>query len=246
MPRASDSPRYRASDSAGLLTWASDPEGPNAWASDPTEGGDAGWPQVAGAATDSPPNPATDPAPEWDAQAWGANDRLSTLSTAIGLAAALDAFCAAKAAEGLSPRTIVWYRMIGERLARRFGPERPVDALTPPELRTWLVELRASLSPMSVAGYTGAGERRVTWDASGDRPAASRGARRRRGEVRVPRRTCPPAGRRLSRGRWPAPAEMLEPPSQAAHEAWQAGRTIQCRRSGPCSCHQAANLPKSS
>ncbi len=143
MPRASDSPRYRASDSAGLLTWASDP----------TEGGDAGWPQVAKAATDSPPNPATDPAPEWDARAWGANDRISTLSTAIGLAAALDAFCAAKAAEGLSPRTIVWYRMIGERLARRFGPERPVDALTPPELRTWLVELRASLSPMSVAGY---------------------------------------------------------------------------------------------
>lgn len=43
--------------------------------------------------------------------------------------------------------------MIGKRLARRFGPERPVDALTPPELRRWLVELRASLSPMSVAGY---------------------------------------------------------------------------------------------
>jgi integrase len=69
------------------------------------------------------------------------------------LAAALDAFCAGKAAEGLSPRTIVWYRMIGERLVARFGPDRPVDALTPPELRAWLVELRGTLSPMSVAGY---------------------------------------------------------------------------------------------
>lgn len=29
----------------------------------------------------------------------------------------------------------------------------PVDALTPPELRAWLVELRATLSPMNVAGH---------------------------------------------------------------------------------------------
>lgn len=71
----------------------------------------------------------------------------------MGLGAALDAFCAGKAAEGLSPRSIVWYRMIGERLVGRFGAARPVDTLTPPELRAWLVELRATLSPMSVAGY---------------------------------------------------------------------------------------------
>ena len=71
----------------------------------------------------------------------------------IGLAAALEAFCAGKAAEGLSPRSIVWYRMIGERLVGRLGAERAVDSLTPTELRTWLVELRATLSPMSVAGY---------------------------------------------------------------------------------------------
>jgi integrase/recombinase XerD len=105
------------------------------------------------AATDSPRNSATDPAPEWGGRAWGATDRISTLTDPIGLAAALDTFCAGKAAEGLSPRTITWYRMIGERLVRRFGAERPVDALNPAELRAWLVELRATLSPMSVAGY---------------------------------------------------------------------------------------------
>ncbi len=153
MPRASDSPGYRASDSASLPTWASDPSGPDAWASDPERGSDVGWMDAAGAATDSPPNPATDPAPEWDGRAWGATDRIRSLPSAIGLAAALETFCAAKAAEGLSPRSIVWYRMIGERLVVRFGAARPVDALTPPELRAWLVELRATLSPMSVAGY---------------------------------------------------------------------------------------------
>ena len=104
-------------------------------------------------ATDWNPDPATDPAPEWDGRAWGATDRVSTLSHAIGLGAALDAFCVGKAAEGLSSRSIVWYRMIGERLVGRFGAERPVDALTLPELRAWLVELRATLSPTSVAGY---------------------------------------------------------------------------------------------
>jgi len=80
-------------------------------------------------------------------------DSAQSLSTSIGLAAALDAFCAGKQAEGLSPRSIVWYRMIGERLAARFGDERPVDSLTPGELRAWLVELRATLAPISVAGY---------------------------------------------------------------------------------------------
>jgi site-specific recombinase XerD len=153
MPRASDSPRYRASDSTSVATWASDHSGPDAWASDPERGTDAGWADAAGRATDSPPNRATDPAPEWGGRAWGATDRISTLTSEIGLAAALDAFCAGKAAEGLSPRSIVWYRMIGERLVARFGADRPVDALTAGELRAWLVELRVSLSPMSVAGY---------------------------------------------------------------------------------------------
>ena len=71
--------------------------------------------------------PATDPAAEWDGRAWGATDRIRSLPPAIGLGAALDAFCAGKAAEGLSPRSIVWYRMIGERLVGRFSAARPVD-----------------------------------------------------------------------------------------------------------------------
>ena len=172
MPRASDSPRNRASDSASLLTWASDPEGPNAWASDPEHGYDAGWPAVTGAATDSSHNRATDPAPAWDGRAWGATDRISSLPSAIGLGAALDAFCAGKAAEGLSPRSITWYRMIGERLAGRFGADRPVDALTPPELRAWLVELRATLArwPKSHDCLSGARRRKTAGTAASARP----------------------------------------------------------------------------
>lgn len=153
MPRASDSPAYRASDYQAPTTWASDPAGPDAWASDPDGRLEEGWPAPTERATDSYPHPATDPAPEPDAQAWGATDPIRSLTRTIGLAAALEAFCAGKAAEGLSPRSIVWYRMIGQRLVGRFGAERPVDTLTPTELRTWLVELRATLSPMSVAGY---------------------------------------------------------------------------------------------
>ena len=36
----------------------------------------------------------------------------SATSLAIGLSAAADFFCAAKAAEGSSPRTVEWYQMI--------------------------------------------------------------------------------------------------------------------------------------
>jgi site-specific recombinase XerD len=71
----------------------------------------------------------------------------------IGLGAATDLFCAAKAAEGASPRTVEWYRMILVRAVRRFGAARPVDAVPAAELRAWLLELRASLSPESIAGY---------------------------------------------------------------------------------------------
>ncbi len=153
MPRASDTPRRRASDSAPRPTWASDPELAATWASDPaliarpdTRAPDA-------AAPDTPRGAATDRDPSWDLRAWPATDPNQVLPSALGLASALEAFCAGKAAEGLSPRSITWYRMIGERLTSRFGAERPVDSLTPPELRAWLVELRATLSPMSVAGY---------------------------------------------------------------------------------------------
>jgi hypothetical protein len=72
---------------------------------------------------------------------------------AIGLGAAADFFCAAKAAEGASPRTVEWYQMILVRAVRRFGEARPVDAIPAAELRAWLLELRATLAPESIAGY---------------------------------------------------------------------------------------------
>jgi site-specific recombinase XerD len=72
---------------------------------------------------------------------------------AIGIGAAAGFFCAAKAAEGASPRTVEWYRMILIRAVRRFGEARPVDAIPATELRAWLLELRSSLAPESVAGY---------------------------------------------------------------------------------------------
>jgi len=69
------------------------------------------------------------------------------------LGRAVELFLAAKAAEGASPRTIEWYRMILVRLVRAIGSERAVDGLDPAELRAWLVELRTTLAPVSVAGY---------------------------------------------------------------------------------------------
>ena len=72
---------------------------------------------------------------------------------AIGIGAATDFFCAAKAAEGASPRTVEWYRMILIRAVRRFGDPQPVDAITAADLRAWLLELRSTLAPESIAGY---------------------------------------------------------------------------------------------
>jgi hypothetical protein len=60
----------------------------------------------------------------------------------IGLGAAVDLFCAAKAAERASPRTTEWYRMILIRAVRRFGDMRPVEAIPAAELRAWLLEWR--------------------------------------------------------------------------------------------------------
>jgi site-specific recombinase XerD len=71
----------------------------------------------------------------------------------LTLGLAVELFLAAKAAEGASPRTIEWYRMILVRLVRAIGHERTVDGLDPAELRAWLVELRTTLAPVSVAGY---------------------------------------------------------------------------------------------
>lgn len=190
MARASDSPGNRASDYQGPSTWASDPEALDAWASDPDWSLDEVAPGETGAATDSQRYPPTDPRLEPDGRAWGATDPVRSLTSAIGLRAALEAFCAGKAAEGLSPRSIVWYRMIGERLVRHFGAERPVDAITPPELRAWLVELRATLSPMSVAGYVRGLRALGNWLAN-DGLAAAR-ALRALANPRVPRRVIEP------------------------------------------------------
>lgn len=79
------------------------------------------WPATVDQATDSNRDPATDPAPGWGGRAWEATDRISTLTDAMGLGAALEALCAGKSADGLSRRSITWYRMIGERLIGRFG-----------------------------------------------------------------------------------------------------------------------------
>ena len=72
---------------------------------------------------------------------------------AVSLGAAVDLFLAARAAEGASPRTVEWYRYITGRAVRRFGPGRPLDGVGAPELRAWLLELRETLSPESIAGY---------------------------------------------------------------------------------------------
>lgn len=142
-------------------------------------------------ATDSRSDPATDPVFGPRPGAWGATDPTQTLPTsAIGLGSALDAFCAGKAAEGLSPRTITWYRMIGERLIGRFGATRPVDTLTPTELRAWLVELRATLAPISVAGYVRGLRVLGNWLAA-DGLAAAR-ALRGLARPRVPRKLIEP------------------------------------------------------
>jgi hypothetical protein len=59
-------------------------------------------------------------------------------------------FLGAKAAEGASPKTITWYRMILMRAVAAFAADHPVDRLTGPDLRAWLVELRTTLAPLSV------------------------------------------------------------------------------------------------
>ena len=76
----------------------------------------------------------------------------------MGLGAAVELFLAVRAAEGASPRTIEWYRMITGRAVRRFGPERPLDGVGAPELRDWLLERRETLSPESIAGRAADGE----------------------------------------------------------------------------------------
>ncbi len=46
-----------------------------------------------------------------------------------------------------------WYRMILTRFGRAYDPNQAVDNLSAAEIRTWLLELRTTLAPVSVAGY---------------------------------------------------------------------------------------------
>lgn len=78
---------------------------------------------------------------------------LDSGSPHLSLGSAIGHFLVAKAAEGASPKTIEWYRMVLDRAARELGPQRAVDSLTPSEIRTWVLGLRGTLSPVSVAGY---------------------------------------------------------------------------------------------
>jgi hypothetical protein len=137
MARASDPSSTRASDSARVKAWAPDSELGLAWASD----------------SDSASSRASDPGDPWSRRAWAASDNSQMHTSDLGLGRAAELFCAAKDAEGLSPRTIAWYRMILDRLVARFGTEQSIDQLSPAELRTWLVELRSTLAPISTAGY---------------------------------------------------------------------------------------------
>ena len=80
----------------------------------------------------------------------GARDEWALDSPAgpLTLGAAIEHFLTAKAAEGASPKTIEWYRMVLGRAGRDLGADRSLDALTPGELRTWLIRLRETLSPI--------------------------------------------------------------------------------------------------
>ena len=71
----------------------------------------------------------------------------------ITFATAIQQFLTAKAAEGASPKTLDWYRMVLGRAGRDLGPDRPLDSFTPAEVRSWLLSLRETLAPISVAGY---------------------------------------------------------------------------------------------
>lgn len=70
---------------------------------------------------------------------------------------ALEAFLIAGRARSLSPKTLDWYRMIGERLAAyRDAQKAPagLGSLTMAEARAWVVALqRSGLAPVSVAGF---------------------------------------------------------------------------------------------
>lgn len=97
-------------------------------------------------APDSPDSGAPD---SWLSAAWAPDSDRRDLR----LGRAVDLFLTAEAAEGVSPKTIEWYRMVLGRAARDLGADRALDGLAPAELRDWLLTLRSTLAPVSVAGY---------------------------------------------------------------------------------------------
>ena len=76
-----------------------------------------------------------------------------TAPARLELGRAVEPFCEAKTAEGLSPRTIRWYRDILDRAMARFGANTELDEIGASDWRAWLVELRGHMEPVSVAGY---------------------------------------------------------------------------------------------
>ena len=96
---------------------------------------------------------APDPADLWAPDSERARTWASDSNGHLTLIQAVDLFLAAKAAEGVSPKTSTWYRMILIRLVKAFDSGRPVDGLSAPEVRAWLLGLRTTLAPVSIAGY---------------------------------------------------------------------------------------------
>jgi integrase/recombinase XerC len=80
--------------------------------------------------------------------------------------------------------------MILIRAVRRFGEARPLDAVPAAELRAWLLELRATLAPESIAGYVRGLKAFGNWCAAEELAAAAgfRGLRR----PKVPHRLIAP------------------------------------------------------
>jgi hypothetical protein len=88
---------------------------------------------------------APDPTDLWAPDSERARASASDSNGHLTLIQAVDLFLAAKAAEGISPKTSAWYRMILARLVKAFDSGRPVDGLSAPEIRAWLLELPNTL-----------------------------------------------------------------------------------------------------
>ena len=84
---------------------------------------------------------------------------LDSAAGPLTLGTAVEHFLTAKAAEGASPKTIEWYRMVLGRAARDLGPRRPLDALTSTELRTYT---QMELGPAALGQMRNVGTERKT------------------------------------------------------------------------------------